>query len=331
MQNPAAPTNASPALRLGKPALEVLPPDLAPYREGNTGIEYVTTFDSGRPGPHVVISALVHGNELCGAHALCFLFERGIRPRRGKLTLMFANIGAFQRFDPERPFDSRFVDEDFNRLWSAEVLAGPRDSRELRRARALRSIVESADLLLDLHSMHSSGAPLMLCGLQDKSLALAKRMAYPPHLVRDPGHDAGRRMRDHGAFDDPASAKTALLIECGQHWAAASVTVAIETCLRFLRVAGVVAAEDVAPHLQEPDVLRPTVIAVSGPVTITSPRFRFVREFQSLETVPEKGTLIALDGDVEIRTPYDHCVLIMPGRNLAPGLTAVRLGKVVES
>jgi predicted deacylase len=325
---PAKPLNASRAHKL---PLEVLPPDLAPYRKGNTGIEYVTTFDSGRPGPHVVISALAHGNEICGAHALCFLFERNIRPRRGKLTLMFANIGAFLRFDPERPFDSRFIDEDFNRLWNADVLAGPRDSRELRRARALLPIVESADLLLDLHSMHSPSAPLMLCGVQDRSLALAKRMAYPPHLVRDPGHDAGRRLRDYGAFDDPAGAKTALLIECGQHWAAASVAVAIEACLRFLRVAEVIPAEEAAPYLREPDVLRPTVIAVSGPVTIASPHFRFVREFQSLETVPEKGTLIARDGEVEIRTPYDCCVLIMPGRNLAPGLTAVRLGRVVES
>ena len=25
-------------------------PDISPYREGNTGVEYLTTFDSGKPG-----------------------------------------------------------------------------------------------------------------------------------------------------------------------------------------------------------------------------------------------------------------------------------------
>ena len=42
------------------------------------------------------------------------------------------------------------------------------------------------------------------------------------------------------------------------------------------------------------------------------------------------GTVIAYDGTRPIRTPYDDCVLIMPSRRLAPGLTAVRLGRFVE-
>lgn len=323
--------SASSAGQATRPPLEVLPPDISAYRRGNAGLDFVTTFDSGRRGPHVVVNALTHGNEICGAHALKFLFDRDIRPRAGRLTLSFANVDAFQRFDPERPYESRFVDEDFNRLWSPEVLRGPRDSRELRRARLLVPVVEAADYLLDLHSMHMASAPLMLCGLQEKSLRLAKSMAFPLHLVRDPGHDAGRRMRDYGAFDDPARPHTALLIECGQHWAAGSVRAAIETTLRFLRQTGVVAPDVVDAHLQEPDVAQPLVVQVSGPVTISSPEFRFVRDFQSLEVIPAKDTLIAQDGSVEVRTPYDQCMLIMPGRNLAPGLTAVRLGRVMES
>jgi hypothetical protein len=31
-----------------------------------------------------------------------------------------------------------------------------------------------------------------------------------------------------------------------------------------------------------------------------------------------------------VRTPYDDCILIMPSRRLAPGLTAVRLGRLVS-
>ena len=45
-------------------------PDITGFRDGNCGIDYVHTWDSGMPGPHVLLSALVHGNEICGAIAL---------------------------------------------------------------------------------------------------------------------------------------------------------------------------------------------------------------------------------------------------------------------
>ena len=45
---------------------ELLPRDLRAYCEGNTGIPYVHRFESGKPGPHVLVNALTHGNEFCG-------------------------------------------------------------------------------------------------------------------------------------------------------------------------------------------------------------------------------------------------------------------------
>jgi hypothetical protein len=70
-------------------------------------------------------------------------------------------------------------------------------------------------------------------------------------------------------------------------------------------------------------------IEVSGPVTIASRDFHFVRDFQGLEVIAKRGTVIARDGGRDVLTPFDQCVLVMPGRNLAPGLTAVRLGRIV--
>ena len=57
-------------------------------------------FDSGVPGKRVMLSALIHGNELCGAWALKDALAAGLRPRRGSLTLAFCNLAAFDRFDP---------------------------------------------------------------------------------------------------------------------------------------------------------------------------------------------------------------------------------------
>ena len=62
--------------------------DISRHRNGNTGIECVTTFDSGVPGAHVMVGALVHGNEPCGAHALDYLRREEASLRRGKLTLV---------------------------------------------------------------------------------------------------------------------------------------------------------------------------------------------------------------------------------------------------
>ena len=74
-------------MNAAEPVLEVLPRDLSAYRAGNTGIDYVHRFDSGRPGPDVMINALTHGNELCGMVAVCYLLDSDVRPKIGTLTL----------------------------------------------------------------------------------------------------------------------------------------------------------------------------------------------------------------------------------------------------
>ena len=114
--------------------VELTAPDIEPYRAGNMGIEYVTTFTASEPGPHVLVTALTHGNEICGAIALDRLFRAELRPIQGRLTLAFDNVAAYRSFDRRTPTASRFVDEDFNRLCSPSTLDGPRQSVELARA-----------------------------------------------------------------------------------------------------------------------------------------------------------------------------------------------------
>ena len=114
--------------------LELPHPDISAYKEGNIGIPYCFTFEAAAPGPHVMISAVVHGNELCGAIAVDWLLRNKVTPQRGKLSLGFMNVAAYQSYTPANPNTSRFVDEDFNRLWTDEVLNSNRDSVELRRA-----------------------------------------------------------------------------------------------------------------------------------------------------------------------------------------------------
>jgi predicted deacylase len=310
--------------------IELNPPDITPYRSGNTGIDYVTTFDSGVSGPHVVINALTHGNELCGAVALDYLFRLNVRPQRGKLTFSFANVAAYQYFDPERPTASRYVDEDFNRLWAEDVLDGPRDSVELRRARRMRPLFDQADFLLDLHSMQHPTAPLMLCGLTDRGKALARAIGYPQWIVSDRGHAAGKRLLDYREFARPDGHKSALLVECGQHWQAGSGAVAIETSLRFLIATGAIPADFAAPYQLPVPPTPQQLIEITDAVTAGTDRFVYTADYIGMEVIDTAGTVIGFDGDRPVRTPYDRCVLIMPSRRLRRGQTAVRLGRILD-
>lgn len=310
-------------------AIELEPPDIRPYRAGNCGVEYVSTYDSGKAGPHLMLAALTHGNELCGAIALDWLLRQGVRPLAGKLTLAFVNVAAYARFSREDPRASRCVDEDFNRVWSLEALESGRDSVELRRARELRPLVDRVDALLDIHSMQHATPPLMICGTTRKARELALRLGTPAHLVCDAGHAAGRRMRDYGEFADEASTKSALLIECGQHWERTSATVAIDAMLRFLLHFGAIEREFAAPHLA-PLPAAQRVVEVTQAVTIESDAFHFAAPYVGMELIAREGTVIGHDGARAVATPYDNCVLIMPSMRLRKGETAVRLGRIVS-
>ena len=79
---------------------------------------------------------------------------------------------------------------DFNRLWTEDVLAGPRHSADLVRARALRPHYDRVDYLLDLHSMTDPCPPLAMAGRQRKGVELAQAVGLPEHVVVDAGHAA---------------------------------------------------------------------------------------------------------------------------------------------
>ncbi len=305
-------------------------PDLSAWRAGNTGTEGVWQFDSGRPGRQVLISALVHGNELCGAWALKGLLESGLRPQAGSLTLMFCNLAAFDRFDAANHDAARFVEQDMNRQWSDERMDAA-DSLERRRCAALRPFVAQADWLLDLHSMHEPCAPLLLTGVQPRNLALAKQMAAPEHIVIDAGHQDGTRMRDYGRFglpDAQAGDSRSLLVECGFHGDPASRAVAQDQCLRFIAATGIVDAAELArllPGWRLADAPRQWALQVTGPVVAKSERFAFTQPFTGLEVIAQAGTVIGDNDGDPVTTPYDDCVLVMPStRQARAGVTVVR-------
>lgn len=300
--------------------VHITAPDLSPWLAGNMGVPGVWSFAAAESGPHIGITSLVHGNEIAGAVALIRLLRGPLAPARGRLTLIFANLDAYARFDPGNPTASRFVDEDLNRVWDDALLDSSRDSRELTRARALRPLIDSFDTLLDLHSMLWPGDPLILCGPTARGLRLAARLGNPPLIVADHGHAGGRRLIDYRPFVDPAGHHKAVLVEAGQHWQPQTVD----------RMTSVIAALFVADADAESIQIRsPRHAQVTHVITASTNLFSFTQAYRGGEIVAKSDTLIAVDDGTEIRTPYDNCMLIMPSLRPTRGHTAVRLARIM--
>ncbi len=300
--------------------IEVHPRDLEPYRRGNTGVDWVHRFDSGRPGPHVLVNALTHGNEFCGMVAATHLLDSGVRPRVGTLTVSFANVEAYRSFDPARPFESRQLVHNLNRVWSEDWLDGSEDSPELRRARELRPVVAAADHILDLHSTAQDVQPFWVYPAFARNAATALAIGRPlVHLVMPSGLGSGTPVIQHGAHGRDAHHGVALVAECGQHFRRATSELAIEVTLDFLAHFGLLERELVGhPPAQRFELLRTHVVR--------EPQFRFVRPLVGFETFDE-GELIAVDGDEEIRAPCARCTVLMPTRQPIVGREGVYLAR----
>jgi predicted deacylase len=321
----------SPIIQAPLPSFEVrvTAPDIRRWIAGNTGITGFTTRNSGQPGPHVALLAIAHGNEIGGAIVLDRLLDAGLAPSHGKLTFGFINLAAYERFDPRQPTASRFVDEDINRVWDAAVLDGQRRSIELDRARQIRPLIETVDILLDLHSMLWPSDPLILCGTSRKGKDLAFGIGIPELVVADQGHVSGLRLIDYPRFADATMPCAANLVEAGQHWDGATVAT------MFASVAGLLRHLNMAtqhPALPPAASCRTQQFAeVTQAVTAATNNFAFVQPYRGGEVIDRRNTLIALDGETEIRTPHDDCLLIMPSLRPSRGHTAIRLARFVPA
>ena len=313
MTNPAFAPDTAP--------LEVLPRDLSAYRQGNTGIDYVHRFESGKPGPHVLVNALTHGNEICGMVAATHLLDTGVRPKIGTLTVSFANMEAYNAFDIDNPYENRQLVHNLNRIWSPEWLDGSEQSPELRRARELRPVLDAADYVLDIHSTRAPVQPFWVYPEMDRNTALAAAVGAPAvQLVMPAGRFPGTGVLNYGRHGDPASdSGGALVVECGQHFAQSAALLATDVTLRFLAHLGLIDAPANSAPAAPAQPFRLLEVHM-----VKSEDFTFTRPLLGFE-VFSKGELIAINAGEEIRSPCDNCTIFMPTRMPIVGREAVYL------
>jgi len=109
------------------------------------GIPYHAQFaGSGRRKEHLLIGFITHGNErgtLPAAVRLAKELASGAIKPAGPVSLLLGNVAACER-------DVRFVEEDFNRVFTFDR---PADSLERRRAEEVRPLLDDVDFFLDIH------------------------------------------------------------------------------------------------------------------------------------------------------------------------------------
>jgi predicted deacylase len=120
------------------------------------------TFAATSPGPRLIVTAAVHGNEVCGTVAIRRLLDEIEQGRivltAGQLTLVpITNPLAYQR-------KQRNGDRNLNRR-----LAPTGEPREFEDhvANWLCPLLARHDVLLDLHSFRAAGEPFAMVGPQD--------------------------------------------------------------------------------------------------------------------------------------------------------------------
>ncbi len=122
---------------------------------------------SHAPGPRLLITGAVHGNEVCGTLAirrvLAEIESGALVLQRGSVSFVpICNPLAYQR-------GQRAGDRNLNR--ALEPKPQPRDYED-HLANWLCPLLAAHDGLLDLHSFHSGGAPFVMVGPSNNSGAL---------------------------------------------------------------------------------------------------------------------------------------------------------------
>ncbi|KQP21108.1 succinylglutamate desuccinylase/aspartoacylase family protein [Pseudorhodoferax sp. Leaf265] len=288
-------------------------------------------FASPQPGARLVVLGGVHGDETCGTAAIervrADLESGRLALRRGELTLVpVANPLARQR-------QHREGERNLNRSFQPDPQ--PPDY-EARITNLLCPLLARHDVLLDLHSFHTAGAPFAMIGPRDNSgplepfsraweegrLALHLGMecvveswldVYAARLARlgrstDAramafGWGTNEYMRSQGGY--------AVTVECGQHRDPQAPEVAYRAILASL------ALLDMAGALPRPP-RAPRLLRLVDVVDRHAEGDRLLRNWASFDPV-QRGQSIGVRADGRpVEAPCDG-VIVFPNPQATPG------------
>jgi succinylglutamate desuccinylase len=236
----------------------------------------------------------VHGNEwgtLPAAVALAHHLTAGQVVTHGPVSLLLGNLDALRN-------DTRFVEEDLNRVFSFDQAA---QSLERRRAVQLRPLLEDADFFLDLHQTQTPTESAFWTFPWSNELAAWARVigAAPRGLVRAPGgaFAPGRKCLDEYVRD---RGKCGITVEMGEKGASVEqARAAYQAVLRLIHAydecaGGETSPEQLAERMPAIDWYQ-TVEVLSPPEKTSRLRSGF-----ACFTAVKKGEVLSQPGQVPL-------------------------------
>lgn len=293
------------------------------------------TYHGFSPGPKLLITGAVHGNETCGTQAITQVLQAidngSLVIERGTVTFVpITNPLAFQ-------LKQRVGDRNLNRNMGTTAI--PQDFED-HIANVLCPLLDAHDVLLDLHSFHTGGVPFVMVGPQNNTgtlepfsqaaeemrLALhtgphrvvegwletyasgVHRRANAPatsgtaraqNLVTDPNYGVGTTeyMRSRGGYG--------VTLECGQHDDPQAVNVAQHAILQTLALLGITSSP-LNPEPMSREILR--LVAV---IDRDHADDRFTREWRSFDAV-KAGEVIGTRQNGEPVAATDDGFVVFP-------------------
>lgn len=192
----------------------------------NTVVEF---GDKEKAKTRLLITVCIHGDEVCGLHAINQLISEGYFEKHITqglhLTVIMGNPLAYLQ-------KKRFIDNNLNRVLLPHMFEN--GGYETYRARRISEEILECDMYLDVHSSSAASPSMMLPAANEQSVRLAATFPVA-YVVKDLVHATQTR----GTTMDWAfyHHKNAVSMECGQHDAGVSISVAKNAITHFIAMA----------------------------------------------------------------------------------------------
>lgn len=273
--------------------------------------EEIRQLGSGESGPVSIILAGVHGDERCGVDALLSVFaDMRSESIRGRVIYGFGNPRAIDS-------GKRCGETDLNRMFRkpSSMSISEKNTYEYERAEFLRTYLDQADVLLDLHaSFTEESEPFAICEANAKDIVSrlpVDRVVSGFDEVEPGGTD----------YYMNSIGKVGICVECGYSAGGASVEVARNTIVSFLRTRGHI------PGVV--DSRSQTGIRMYHLYKTRTDRFVLDRPFADFEEI-RSGEIIGTDGDTAICAEKESIILFARNRSKT-GEEAYLLGEITNS
>jgi succinylglutamate desuccinylase len=279
------------------------------------------------PGPLLICTAALHGNEMAGYHALKEVFrlldvEKERNPGfrlRGEMVGLAGNLQAISK-------GIRYIEQDMNRMWTADQMDMIRKTPRhlLRNERLeLRDLIETIDqvvedhpvsnvVIMDIHTTTAEGGIFCIATEDPESIRIASELHAPVILGMLSGIQ-GTTMH----YFKPSNFNreiTSFVFEAGQHFDPLSVNRSISAIIACLRGLGMVNLHDVETKHDEILITYserlPKVAELIQAYQISDEEsFQILPGFKNFDKV-EKGQVIAYERGHPLKAIEDSLILM---------------------